>query len=75
MRFWRYFVFNSAGCIAWAGLFVLVGYAAGESWRIVEKWIGRAGLFMLLLPIVVIAIVVIVRRRSGQEDEEVEPEP
>lgn len=41
MRYRRFFLFNAAGCILWASVFVCLGYAAGESWRVAAKWIGR----------------------------------
>jgi undecaprenyl-diphosphatase len=71
----RFLVFNVAGGTVWATGFVLVGYAAGESWRRVEAIAKRAGL-VLLLAIAVIALTVAVARwvaghpewvRSGRE--------
>ena len=62
MKYRRFFAFNAAGCVVWASLFVLLGYIAGESWRVVEKWIGRAGLFMGLLPLLAVAGFILVRR-------------
>ena len=54
MPYLRFFVFNALGCALWAVTFVLLGYFLGESWHVVEKWIGRAsailaGLLLLLL--------------------------
>ena len=62
MHYRRFVIYNAAGCIIWAALFVLLGYAAGESWRVVEKWIGRAGLFMGLLPVLILGSVLIIRQ-------------
>ncbi|MFH0907821.1 MAG: bifunctional DedA family/phosphatase PAP2 family protein [bacterium] len=42
MRYLTFLLFNAMGCIAWATVFVLVGYVAGESWRVAAKWIGGA---------------------------------
>ncbi len=42
MRYRRFLVFNAAGCVAWAATFVVIGYLAGESWRVAAKWAGRA---------------------------------
>ena len=42
MRYFRFLVFNAAGCIVWATTFVLVGYFVGASWEAAAKWIGRA---------------------------------
>jgi membrane protein DedA with SNARE-associated domain len=39
----KFLIFNALGCIVWATVFVLVGYLAGESWRVAEKWVGVAG--------------------------------
>ncbi|NVN92221.1 MAG: DedA family protein [Desulfuromonadales bacterium] len=43
MRYQKFLLFNAAGCTIWASVFVLLGYFAGESWRVVGKWIGSAG--------------------------------
>ena len=42
MRYPKYLLFNAVGCIVWATVFVLLGYGAGASWRVVAKWIGGA---------------------------------
>lgn len=42
MGYLRYLLFNSAGCFVWATVFASLGYLAGESWRVVAKWIGGA---------------------------------
>lgn len=42
MRYPKFLIFNAAGCIVWATVFVLIGYLAGASWHVAEKWIGRA---------------------------------
>jgi membrane protein DedA with SNARE-associated domain len=42
MRYLKFLVFNAAGCVVWATVFVLIGYLAGASWHVAAKWIGRA---------------------------------
>ncbi len=42
MRYPKFLLFNAAGCIAWATVYVLLGYLAGKSWHVAAKWIGRA---------------------------------
>jgi membrane protein DedA with SNARE-associated domain/membrane-associated phospholipid phosphatase len=54
MAYLKFLSFNAAGCIVWASIFAVLGYLAGKSWRIVEKWIGSAseivgGLLMLFI--------------------------
>jgi len=38
----KFFVFNATGGITWACGFVLLGAAAGSSYKVVERWAGRA---------------------------------
>ncbi len=38
---------NIAGAVAWGSTFVLLGYAAGRSWRRVEALVTRGGLVLL----------------------------
>lgn len=42
MRYMKFLLFNAAGCIVWATVFVVIGYLAGASWHVAAKWIGRA---------------------------------
>jgi len=47
---WRRFAaVDAAACLLWATAVGLVGYAFGESWQHIERWIGRAGLSVLVL--------------------------
>src|SRR5918996_1676252 len=41
-----FFAFNVAGGVIWASAFILLGVAAGGSYRIVEAWAGRASLVL-----------------------------
>jgi membrane protein DedA with SNARE-associated domain/membrane-associated phospholipid phosphatase len=43
MRYWSFFLPNALGCVLWASIFALLGYLFGQSWDLLEKWIGRAG--------------------------------
>ncbi len=52
MPYARFFLFNAAGGVAWAVVFTCLGYVAGESWQQVERWSGRAGLFVLFMLLV-----------------------
>lgn len=51
----KFFVFNAAGGIIWACSFVLLGAAAGSSYKVVERWAGRAT--AVLAGVVILAIV------------------
>ncbi len=42
MRYLRFLLFNAAGCIVWATVYVLLGYLTGKSWHVAAKWIGGA---------------------------------
>jgi membrane protein DedA with SNARE-associated domain len=67
---WRVFlVYNIAGAILWAVVISLLGYLFGNSWPMLEKWIGRSGLFMLLAGIVVAVILwrVHVHRKANKK--------
>jgi len=45
---WRTFVFdNAAGALVWAAAMACLGFFFGASWTLLEKWVGRGGLFAL----------------------------
>ncbi|GBE00124.1 inner membrane protein YghB [bacterium BMS3Abin07] len=51
---YRSFVFyNVSGGILWSVSFTLLGYFFGQSWQLIEKWSGRAGVFVLFMFLVV----------------------
>jgi len=47
MRYQKFFLFNALGCIAWAGVYVSLGYVAGESWQMAAEWAGFVGRIVL----------------------------
>ncbi len=65
MPYRRFLVFNAAGAVLWAVGTVLLGYVRGTSWRLGERWIGRAGLVAAVLAAV--AAIFWARRRLRRE--------
>lgn len=63
MPYARFLAFNLFACVAWAVITVLLGYFVGESWELVERWIGRTGLAAAALVAVIAAVVWWRRRR------------
>ena len=55
LSYLRFLTYNAIGCILWAVIFSLLGYLFGQSWHLIERWVGRAGVIAAIL----IAMVVI----------------
>ena len=53
MPYRRFLIYNVAGGILWSISFTLLGYFFGQSWRLIEKWSGRTGLFVLFTVLLV----------------------
>ena len=64
-----FLVYNVAGGTLWAGAFVLLGYAAGTSWRRVEAVAKDASLLVLLALAAGGAIVLVARRIASHPDQ------
>lgn len=63
---WRVFlVYNAAGAILWAVAISVLGYLFGHSWPVLEKWVGRSGMLMLLAGVV--ALVILNRVRAHRK--------
>jgi membrane protein DedA with SNARE-associated domain len=45
----RFLFYNALGCILWASIFTLLGYAFGQSWHLIDRWVGRAGVVGIIL--------------------------
>jgi membrane protein DedA with SNARE-associated domain len=64
MSYRRFVVYDALGAVLWTIAFVLLGYAFGASWRLVEQWVGRATT-ILAVGAALVALVVWLRRRHG----------
>jgi membrane protein DedA with SNARE-associated domain/membrane-associated phospholipid phosphatase len=65
----RFAVSNVLGGTIWAVSFTLLGYAAGASWREVERTARNAGLLLLGVIIVVAAVVGVARWAAHHPDQ------
>lgn len=63
---WRTFLlYNSAGAIVWGTAIAFLGFLFGQSWPLLEHWVGRAGL--VIVGFVAAAILFAILRRHGRE--------
>jgi undecaprenyl-diphosphatase len=66
---WRTFaLYNLAGAVLWAIVITLLGFFFGQSWGLLQHWIGRASEIVGLAVLVVIILALIWRWLSGHED-------
>ncbi len=64
---WRTFLFyNATGAIVWATAIGAAGYLLGQSWDLLQVWIGRTSLIGLAA-VIVLAIILFARRREERE--------
>ena len=59
-----FLLFNAAGAIVWGTAIALLGYLFGQSWSLLEHWVGGAGLVLLDLVIAAGLFVVLRRHRA-----------
>jgi membrane protein DedA with SNARE-associated domain/membrane-associated phospholipid phosphatase len=65
---WRTFlIYNASGALLWATAISLLGYFFGNSWQLIEQWVGRAGLFIAGIIIVCAAVLILSRWRQQVE--------
>jgi len=64
LRYFHFQLFNVLGGVAWATGSVLLGYLAGESWRVIEHWIGRTALIVAILIVGVIVAIRFIRKTT-----------
>jgi membrane protein DedA with SNARE-associated domain/membrane-associated phospholipid phosphatase len=53
MPYREFVVYNISACIAWAVGFSLLGYFFGLSWKAIEKWSGRVGVFIFFILLII----------------------
>lgn len=56
MRYGRFFFYDLAGAVSWAVGSCALGYAFGESYTLVDQWLGRISLFLLLLAVLAVGL-------------------
>jgi membrane protein DedA with SNARE-associated domain/membrane-associated phospholipid phosphatase len=68
IRYTTFLPFSVAGGAAWGTAFVFLGVAAGRSYRLVEKWAGRASLILAGIIAVGIGFVFLARKIEENRD-------
>jgi len=64
---WRTFVlYNLAGAVIWAVAITLLGFFFGQSWGLLQRWIGRASAIVGLAVLLVIVLAWVWRRRRSK---------
>ena len=63
----RFLSFNAIGCILWATIYSLLGYLFGQSWHLIDRWIGRAGVIAAILSTMVVVTIVLWRGIASRE--------
>jgi undecaprenyl-diphosphatase len=58
-------VWNAVGGSVWAVAFVVAGYLAGESYKKVERYLGRGALVLTTVVVLIFVVVHVVRRRRA----------
>ncbi len=69
MPYGRFFIYNASGGILWAVAFTLLGYFFGQSWQLIERWAGRAGVFAVFVLLVIGGFGYIYRKAAGKREE------
>ena len=69
MDYWKFSLYNAVGGLAWAALMGGLGYFFGQKLPLLETFVRRMGIGMLLVLVVVVATVWIGRRAGGNEQQ------
>lgn len=64
MHYLKFLAYNATGGLVWGTAFVLVGYFAGDSYKRVEKAVGRDAVLVVAGLVVIALVVRRFRRRS-----------
>jgi undecaprenyl-diphosphatase len=68
MAYGRFVVASVIGGTAWGTGFTLLGFAAGNSWRRVEHYVGRASTVLAIVIVTVVLLVVGARAAAKRQD-------
>jgi len=63
---WRTFAsYNAAGAVVWATAMGCLGFFFGASWTLLEKWVGRGGLFALGVAALALLLHILLRNAQA----------
>ena len=65
VRWGAFLFYNAAGAICWAAVIGTLGYLFGQSWRLLERWLGRGGLLLVAL-VAAAVLFALLRRYRGR---------
>jgi membrane protein DedA with SNARE-associated domain len=68
MSYARFLVASVIGGTAWGAGFTLLGYLAGNSWRRVEHYVGRASTVLAVVLVTVVVLVLLARATAKRQD-------
>jgi membrane protein DedA with SNARE-associated domain len=68
MRYRTFLLFNALGGIVWGTTFVLIGYAAGQSYAAVAKTVGTYSLIIVGAVVAAVVVYVLIRRRRERRE-------
>ena len=69
MPLWRFGLLTAAGSLIWNTIFVLSGYLLGESWHLVEQYVGIGSKVVLGLAAAAVVFFVVSRLRKARKGE------
>jgi membrane protein DedA with SNARE-associated domain len=75
MSFVLFLLLTAAGSLIWNSVFVLLGYALGENWHLVEGYAGILSRVVLVAIVVAVVVFVVRRIRRRRAGEQAAPEP
>jgi undecaprenyl-diphosphatase len=64
----KFLAYNLPAAVLWGTGFVLLGFAAGGSWRLIDRWLGEASLVLAALALVALGTVLAARWLAGHLD-------
>jgi membrane protein DedA with SNARE-associated domain/membrane-associated phospholipid phosphatase len=69
LRYRQFLAYNVLGGVCWAIWSVSLGYLAGASWHVVERWLGRASAILGVVLVTALVLVLIGRWFARHEAE------
>lgn len=62
MRWRIFFLYNAAGAVLWATAISLLGFFFGESWDLLQKWVGLGGVIAVGVVLLAFLLMTLLRR-------------
>ncbi len=68
----KFLLWNVSGSIAWASIYITLGYFFGRKWQFIEVWLSRLGFIGFFIVMLIVLLYIMKEKKTQEELSDVE---